>query len=82
MASYIQPKLCLDVAVDHRIRLLFKPVCNDLTEPSNHVSRIKARGRSLERPHSEIQVTAQLAGPAFKGGIAVALQQPRHNHPI
>ena len=82
MALYIQPKLCLDVAVDHRIRLLFKPVCNDLTEPSNHVSRIKARGRSLERPHSEIQVTAQLAGPAFKGGIAVALQQPRHNHPF
>jgi hypothetical protein len=30
MALYIQPKLCLDVAVDHRIRLLFKPVCNDL----------------------------------------------------
>jgi hypothetical protein len=54
------------VAVDHRIRLLFKPVCNDLTEPSNHVSRIKARGRSLERPHSEIQVTAQLAGPALR----------------
>ncbi|OGE54745.1 hypothetical protein PENARI_c005G09013 [Penicillium arizonense] len=73
---------CLGVAVDHRIRRLFKPVCNDLTEPSNHVSLIETRGQSLERPHSEIQVTAQLAGPAFKGGIAVALQQPRHNHPF
>jgi hypothetical protein len=82
MASDIQPMPCLGVAVDHRIRRLFKPVCNDLTELSNHVSLIETRGQSLERPHSEIQVTAQLAGPAFKGGIAVALQQPRHNHPF
>jgi hypothetical protein len=82
MASDIQPMPCLGVAVDHRIRRLFKPVCNDLTEPSNHVSLVETRGQSLERPHSEIQVTAQLAGPAFKGGIAVALQQPRHNHPF
>lgn len=77
-----QPKVCLDVAVDHRIRRLFKPVLDDLTERSNHVSRIEARGRSLKRSREEIQVTAQIAGPAVKGGIAVALQQPRHNHPF
>ena len=29
-----------------------------------------------------MEVTTQLAGPAAKGGIAVALQQPRHNHPF
>ncbi|KAF7175064.1 hypothetical protein CNMCM7691_006468 [Aspergillus felis] len=82
MAPNKQPKICLDVAVDHRIRRLFKPVSDDLTEPSNHVSYIEARGRSLKRSHSEIQVTSQLAGPAMKGGIAVVLQQPRHNHPF
>lgn len=82
MAPDTQPIICLDVAVDHRIRRLFKPVFNDLTERSNHVFRMKARGLSLNRPHIEIQVTTELAGPAVKGGIAVALQQPRHNHPF
>lgn len=82
MAPDTQTKVCLDVAVDHRIRRLFKPVSDGLTERSNHVLRIEARGLSLKRPQSEIQVTTQLAGPAFRGGIAVALQQPRHNHPF
>ena len=77
-----QPKVCLDVAVDHRIRRLFKPVWDDQTKSSSHVSRIEARGLSLKRSCEEIEVTAQLAGPAVKGGIAVALQQPRHNHPF
>ncbi|KAF2677932.1 hypothetical protein K458DRAFT_446679 [Lentithecium fluviatile CBS 122367] len=82
MALETQPKVCLGVAVDHRIRRLFKPVLNDLTERSEHTSRIEARGRSLKRSREEIQVTTQLAGPAVKGGIAIALQQPRHNHPF
>jgi hypothetical protein len=82
MTPDTQPKVCLDVAVDHRIRRLFKPISDGLTERSNHVFRIEARGLSLKRPHSEIQVTMQLAGPANKGGIAIALQQPRHNHPF
>ena len=82
MALDTQPKVCLDVAVDHRIRRLFHPVLDDLTEHSKHVSRVQARGRSLKRSHEEIQVTVQLARPAVKGGIAIALQQPRHNHPF
>ncbi|KAJ6012665.1 hypothetical protein N7522_003020 [Penicillium canescens] len=57
-------------------------ICLDVASVPNHVFRIEARGLSLKRPHSEIQVTAQLAGPAVKGGIAVALQQLRHNHPF
>ncbi|KAJ5989688.1 hypothetical protein N7481_004898 [Penicillium waksmanii] len=82
MAPDTQPKVCLGVAVDHRIIRLSKPVLNDLTEPSNYVSCIEDRGRLLQRSDSEVQVTTQLAGPAVKGGIAVALQQPRHNHPF
>lgn len=77
-----QPKVCLDVAIDHRIRRLFRPVLVDLQEHSNHVSRLEVRGRMLKRSRHEIQVTAQLAGPAAKGGIAIALQQPRNNHPF
>lgn len=82
MAPDTKPKVCLDVAIDHRIRRLFKPFLVNLLEHSNHVSRIEARGRVLKRSRREIQVTAQLAGPAVKGGIAIALQQPRRNHPF
>ncbi|TQN63745.1 hypothetical protein CSHISOI_11666, partial [Colletotrichum shisoi] len=74
--------VCLDIAIDHRIRRLFKPVSQPHTEPSKHVSRIEAEGRSLKLPAAEIEVTAKLAGPPVMGGIAVLLQQPRHNHPF
>ncbi|KAH7123592.1 hypothetical protein B0J11DRAFT_487829 [Dendryphion nanum] len=80
MALDTQAKVCLGVAIDHRIRRLFKPVVNDLTESSEHVSRIEARGSSLKRSRKEIQVTAQIAGPPVKGGIAITLLQPRDNH--
>ncbi|KAK2590904.1 hypothetical protein QQS21_011402 [Conoideocrella luteorostrata] len=75
-------QICLDVAIDHRIRRLFQLVPVDSTKPSNHVSCIKSRGRSLGRSEDEIDVTAQLAGPPFQGGIAITLQQPRSDHPF
>lgn len=74
--------MCLDVAVDHWIRQLFNPVLNDLTERSEHISRIEARGGSLKRSREEIQITAQIAGLVVKGGIAITLQQPWHNYPF
>ncbi|KAK1972510.1 hypothetical protein LY78DRAFT_650505 [Colletotrichum sublineola] len=82
MASDTQTEVCLDIAVDHRIRKLLKPVPKYATEPSTHVSRLEQEGRSLQLPRAEIQVTAQLAGPPVKGGIVVMLQQPRNNHPF
>ncbi|KAK1590127.1 uncharacterized protein LY79DRAFT_555172 [Colletotrichum navitas] len=82
MASDTQTKTCLDIAVDHRIRKLLKPVPRYTTDSSPHVSRLEQEGRSLRLPRAEIQVTAQLAGPPVKGGIVVMLQQPRHNHPF
>ncbi|GKT55869.1 hypothetical protein ColTof4_11716 [Colletotrichum tofieldiae] len=82
MASDTQTKICLDIAVDHRIRRLFRPVPRYATEPSTHVSRIEKEGRSLQLYRAEIQVTAQLTGPPVKGGIVVMLQQPRSNHPF
>ncbi|KAK1984905.1 hypothetical protein LZ30DRAFT_710210 [Colletotrichum cereale] len=82
MASYKQTEICLDVAVDHRIRQLLKHVPKYDTEPSTHISRLEQEGRSLQLPRAEIQVTAQLAGPPVKGGIVVMLQQPRDNHPF
>lgn len=75
-------EVCLGVAVDHRIRRLCKPVAVHRRLHSGHVARIEARGRALGLGPDEIQVTAQLAGPAYKGGIAVVLQQPRSNHPF
>jgi hypothetical protein len=82
MEVNIHSEICLDIAVDHRIRALCKPVIVSSREPSKHISRIETLGRSLGRSQKEIQVTAELAGPAIKGGIAITLQQPRDNHPF
>ncbi|KAH7308011.1 hypothetical protein B0I35DRAFT_413378 [Stachybotrys elegans] len=82
MAADNVPDICLDIAVDHRIKRLCQPVYLPPTSNSTHVSLIENRGRSLNLGRNEIQVTAQLAGPATKGGIAVMLQQPRDNHPF
>ncbi|KAL0929716.1 uncharacterized protein CTRU02_215358 [Colletotrichum truncatum] len=83
MASDTQTSsICLNVAIDHRIRRLSKPVRKYETDPSTHVSRIEKAGQLLKLPRPEIQVTAEMAGPSVKGGIAVMLQQPRHNHPF
>lgn len=74
---------CLDVAIDHRIRRLFKPVrAPSYQESGTHTSIIEDRGRELRCPKSEINVTASFAGPATKGGIVVVLQQPREDHPF
>jgi hypothetical protein len=82
MEPEIQSSVCLDIALDHRIRALCKPVTTKSGEPSEHVSRIRTLGKSLGRSREEIQVTTKLADPATKGGIAITLQQPRDNHPF
>ncbi|KAG7127698.1 hypothetical protein HYQ46_010403 [Verticillium longisporum] len=81
MSSDEQTKICLGVAVDHRIQRLCKTTPHGLAGESDHISSIKEEGRALKRPREEIAVTAKLAGPAYKGGIAVMLQQPRKTHP-
>ncbi|CRK19380.1 hypothetical protein BN1708_012622 [Verticillium longisporum] len=81
MSSDEQTKICLGVAVDHRIQRLCKTTPHGLAGESDHVASIKEEGRALRRPREEIAVTAELAGPAYKGGIAVMLQQPRKTHP-
>jgi hypothetical protein len=75
--------VCLDVAIDHRIRKLFKPVsCSTRdAEHGNHVAILEARGHELNRNYHEITVTGELAAPTSTGGIAIALQQPR-DHPF
>ena len=74
---------CLDIAVDHRLRELFRPVSKDTasTATGSHLSRILQAGSSLERcdgpvPISEIGVTQELALPGSVGGILVILLQP------
>jgi hypothetical protein len=74
--------VCLDVAIDHRIIKLLKPVDTPSeSQDSTHVSLLEACGRRLKKPKDEIKVTMQLAGPPTTGGILVALQQPRDKHP-
>lgn len=84
MAEYhIAESECLGVAIDHRIRRLFKPVISPpQTTPSTHISMLDSMGRRYRRSGDEIKVTKQLAYPPTTGGILVALQQPRNNHPF
>jgi hypothetical protein len=75
--------ICLNVAIDHRIRRLIEPVDYfPLDEAGGHMSILDDRGKSLGRSEAERAVTADLAGPRSIGGIAVVLQQPRDNHPF
>lgn len=76
--------ICLGVAIDHRIRRLFHPVTPPAprAENENHVSILKAQAHRLGLPEAEVKVTTELAGPSSTGGIAIALQQPRENHPF
>lgn len=76
--------ICLGVAIDHRIRRLFHPVKPPAhkAENENHVSILKAQAHRLGLPEAEIKVTTELAEPSSTGGIAIALQQPRENHPF
>ena len=85
MAADREPgTICLDVAIDHRIRRLFGPVSPPTREAGTggHKKILKDFGHTLRRPEDEIRVTSELAGPVWSGGIAVALQQPRDNHPF
>ncbi|KAI7969636.1 hypothetical protein EIK77_008791 [Talaromyces pinophilus] len=76
--------VCLGVAIDHRIRRLFRPVPSVSSSAGHgkHISIVRAKGGILGLPEDEIQVTAELAGPETTGGIAIALQQPREDHPF
>ncbi len=76
--------ICLDVAIDHRIRRLFGPVSPPTRSAGagDHIAILEDFGDELRLPEDEIRVTSELAGPVWAGGIAVALQQPRDNHPF
>lgn len=83
------PGVCLDIAVDHRIRRLFVPIqlpvgralphsCKDEAF-DNVVEYAMQHIRALES--DEINVTKRLAGPyGVTGGILVMLQQPAEAH--
>lgn len=83
MADSTEPTTCLGIAVDHRLRRLIQATTLKVTlEEGAHQDALRARGRLLGRSAAEIDVTAKLAGPSTRGGIAVALQQPRETHPF
>ncbi|KAF2963610.1 hypothetical protein GQX73_g9971 [Xylaria multiplex] len=78
------PIICLDVAIDHRIKRLCKSTLQPqgVPEPSEHLSILHQHGIRLGRNAEEIKATTGLAGPATTGGILVTLKQPRYNHPF
>ncbi|KAE8346092.1 hypothetical protein BDV24DRAFT_158889 [Aspergillus arachidicola] len=81
-------ELCLGVAVDHRIRSLFKPIRIQtqvrMQGDDSHAQLLKnlARGRTDRYiSKDEIDMTLELSGPQTVGGITVVLQQPARFHP-
>ncbi|KAJ5318716.1 hypothetical protein N7476_005136 [Penicillium atrosanguineum] len=76
--------LCLDVAIDHRIRHQIKPSRGEQGEHSiAHFIKLEDLYRSLDRiDHFEFLVTADLAGPLRMGGILVILHRPTNDHPF
>ena len=81
-------RICLDIAIDHRLRRLFLPVIFRWgTATEEHLKILRTIGSSRRRANveyakAEIHVTTQLAEPARTGGIAVILKQPRDSHPF
>lgn len=86
--STSKASLGLDIAIDHRIRQLFRSV-EDLSRKrhSNHVSMIKKLASTLTNSgqwrlsQAEIPVTMDIAGPAWTGGILALTLRPANNHP-
>ncbi|QYS92770.1 hypothetical protein H0G86_000168 [Trichoderma simmonsii] len=80
--------ICLDVAIDHRIRQLLKPRPNRTVNSSysNHVEKLQELYPFVHRkwldPSHELLVTEELAKPLTQGGIVVALLRPANYHPF
>ncbi|KAE8397461.1 hypothetical protein BDV37DRAFT_291977 [Aspergillus pseudonomiae] len=80
--------LCLGVAVDHRIRSLFRPIrartqASMPGDPADAQLLKSLADRRTDRYISkhEIDITLELFGPQATGGITVVLQQPWRFHP-
>ncbi|KAJ4865564.1 hypothetical protein T069G_02094 [Trichoderma breve] len=80
--------ICLDVAIDHRIRQLLKPRANGKVNSlySDHVEKLQELYPFVHRkwldPSHELLVTEELAKPLTQGGIVVALLRPADYHPF
>lgn len=76
--------ICMGVAIDHRIRALFRRLPHTPGDAAlgRHISIIKELGCKLDRCAAEVNVTGVLASPATVGGIVVILQQPRDEPPL
>lgn len=75
---------CLDVAVDHRLRALFRPISPRLNIVGRHGQQLAELARvSTHRIISEheINVMNQFLGPRYTGGITLILLQPSNYHP-
>lgn len=84
MATIPDPKtICLDVAIDHRIRHWCRPIpSHPKVKDGTHQAILEEYGHTLQLGEDEIKVTRALAGPLHVGGVAVTLQQPRTKHPF
>mgnify|MGYP001658335179 CR=1 FL=1 len=81
-------ELCLGVAVDHRIRSLFKPIRakTQVSMQGGYAHAQLLEGLARERTdrtisEDEIYITLEFSGPRNTGGTTVLLQQPWRFHP-
>ena len=82
--------ICLDIAIDHRIKMLFGPIelnqSHAVAAPQSHVHLLTRLARTVERdnepiPNEEVQVARELALPSSPGGMLIMLFQPANDHP-
>lgn len=77
---------CLDIAIDHRLRALFKPItkrasrdiCGDPGLFLDHLTEVNTR-RTI--PRAEVHTTRRFFNSGWSGGITVILLQPSNSHP-
>ncbi|PYH71035.1 uncharacterized protein BO88DRAFT_242398 [Aspergillus vadensis CBS 113365] len=81
-------EVCLGVAVDHRIRSLFKPIRIQtqvrMQGDDSHAQLLETLARERTDRYiskDEIDITLELSGPQTVGGVTVVLQQPARFHP-
>lgn len=76
---------CLDIAIDHRLRPLFKPITKrarpDIGSPGlrlDHLTKVNPQRIISE---AEVRITNRLFNAEWSGGITAILLQPANSHP-
>ena len=77
---------CLDIAIDHRLSALFKPITKKASlkfhqDPGLCLDRLAAVNTTRNVPEDEVRITRQFFNSGWLEGITIILLQPSNTHP-